>query len=123
MSVRFSFICAAILFFGLDSVTSSAQAATLNLNVGDSAVIQPNVMTTVTCGGSGTPVTNCVAAIKSFDNRYATCKKTYPPSTCYQNEWPAFKTRNPDCVEEAFDACYRVCAESYPGSTCYQNCR
>ncbi len=122
MNCRRFFLSAALSAVSWGVFASGAFAATLNLSPGDSALIQPNVMTTVICG-AGAPAADCTKAIQVFESRFTVCKKTYPASTCYQNEWPAFKSRSPDCVVEAFDACYRVCTESYPGSTCYQNCR
>lgn len=107
---------------GILSMGFMAQAATLNLNSGDSAVIQPNVATTVTCNAVGGPTT-CEIQISTYESRYQTCKRSYPASTCFTNEWPAFKSRHPNCVLEAFDACIKTCGESYPSSTCYNNCR
>lgn len=126
MNFGLSFLRTAVLILGLMLGMTfglhAAKAATLNLSPGESVIIQPNVTTTVICG-AGTPVASCGAAIKSLESRFAVCEKTYSSSTCFQNEWPAFKTRSPECVTEAFDTCYRLCSKTYPGSTCYQNCR
>lgn len=111
----------AVLTLSLGYV-ATAYAATLNLNSGDSVVIQPNVATTVTCNATGGP-TICEIPISIYESRYQTCKRSYPSSTCFNNEWPAFKSRHPSCVLEAFDACIKTCGESYPSSTCYNNCR
>lgn len=113
---KLSMIAALIL------VSTAASAATLNLNSGDSVLIQPNVATTVTCNAVGGPTT-CEVQISVYESRYQTCKHSYPASTCFSNEWPAFKSRHPSCVLEAFDSCIKTCGESYPSSTCYNNCR
>jgi hypothetical protein len=96
--------------------------AILNLNPGDEVTIRANTTTTVSCA-MGSSLPDCKKAIASYESRYQTCKRSYPASTCFNNEWPAFKTRHPECLMEAFDVCVRTCGESYPGSTCYNNCR
>lgn len=110
----------------IDEVTEATDfartKAILNLNPGDEITIRANTTTTVTCA-MGSTLPNCKSAIASYESRYQTCKRSYPASTCFNNEWPTFKTRNPECITEAFDACVRTCGESYPGSTCYNNCR
>jgi len=118
-TVLFSSMAACLFSVGFAAV---ALGATLNLNSGDSVVIQPNVATTVTCNAIGGPTT-CEIQISNYESRYQTCKRAYPASTCFSNEWPAFKSRHPTCVLEAFDACIKTCGESYPSSTCYNNCR
>lgn len=103
-------------------IATAADAATLSLNPGDTVTIQPNTATTVTCAaGPATP--DCSRAIATYQSRYSTCKRSYPASTCFNNEWPAFKSRAPACVVDAFDACVQTCEESYPASTCFNNCR
>ena len=96
--------------------------AILNLNPGDEITIRANTTTTVTCA-AGSSLPNCKSAIANYESRFQTCKRSYPASTCFNNEWPAFKTRNPECITEGFDACIRTCGETYPGTTCYNNCR
>lgn len=100
---------------------NSASAATLNLNPGDTVTLIPNVQTTVVCGTSST--LDCQRDINMMIARFNTCKKSYPASTCFNNEWPAFKQRSPRCVMDAFDTCVEMCEETYPSSTCYNNCR
>lgn len=96
--------------------------ALVNLNPGDEITIRANTTTTVSCA-AGPSLPACKNAIAVYESRYQTCKRSYPASTCFTNEWPAFKSRNPECVLEGFDACIQTCGESYPSSTCYNNCR
>jgi hypothetical protein len=103
-------------------IATAAYAATLTLNPGDTVTIQPNYPTTVTCA-AGPAAPDCTRAIATYQSRYNACKRSYPASTCYNNEWPAFKSRAPACVVDAFDVCVQTCEESYPSSTCFNNCR
>lgn len=96
--------------------------ALVNINPGDEITIRANTTTTVVCA-SGKAAPACKNMIEMYESRYKTCKQSYSASTCYNNEWQAFKTRHPECVHEAFDACFRTCEESYASSSCYNNCR
>lgn len=101
---------------------SVARAATLNLNPGESAVINPSVATTVVCA-AGSSRTDCQVEAVGFERRYDVCKQSTSPSTCFTNEWTTFKNRHPECLTEAFDVCIRLCEESTSPSTCYNTCR
>ena len=100
----------------------AAEAATLNLDPGESAVINPNVSTAVTCG-IGTPVADCSRLIAALKSRYETCKNGSMAATCFNSEWSTFKQRHPACVTEAFDMCNKICLEGAMASTCYNACR
>ncbi|CAN5396086.1 hypothetical protein BH10BDE1_BH10BDE1_19540 [soil metagenome] len=104
------------------ALSSSAFSSTVNLNPGESVLIQPNTSTTVICG-NGPAVADCTRAISVYDSRYKACKNGSSSSICFNNEWSAFKLRSPECVVEAFDSCYRTCVESMSSSICYNNCR
>lgn len=119
---RYVFAALAALCSLAIGVATAAYAATLNLNPGDTVTIQPNFPTTVTCA-AGPAAPDCTRAIATYQSRYNACKRSYPASTCYNNEWPAFKSRAPACVVDAFDVCVQTCEESYPSSTCFNNCR
>ncbi len=119
---RYVFAALAALCSLAIGVATAAYAATLNLNPGDTVTIQPNFPTTVTCA-AGPAAPDCTRPIATYQSRYNACKRSYPASTCYNNEWPAFKSRAPACVVDAFDICVQTCEESYPSSTCFNNCR
>ncbi|MEZ0393199.1 MAG: hypothetical protein ACAH59_13340 [Pseudobdellovibrionaceae bacterium] len=58
-------------------------AADLNLNGGESAIIQPNVSTRVTCGGNSNGGNgNCSEAVQGFKLIVDTCMKSYNGGYC-----------------------------------------
>lgn len=89
------FICLSVF------ISLNAFASQLNLNGGESAVIQANVATTVTCGGNSTscpagsnPKVVCInigysprtcSVLASCDDGQVAClNKGYTPATCAQ---------------------------------------
>lgn len=100
---------------------ASAFAADLNLNSGDSVVIQPNVTTRVTCGGGSSSV-GCGDQVNGLKLLIDNCKQNYSGSYCADKYWPKFKQSNPECVNAGLPVCLDNCKQNYSGSYCADHC-
>lgn len=108
------------LLIALALIVTSAQAAELNLQSGESVTLQPNVMTTVTCsGGSGGPCAEAASALKLL---IETCRTEYNANYCLDKYWPAFKSKNPSCVNSALKFCIETCRNEYSANYCADKC-
>lgn len=108
------------VLFILFSVQSFA--ADLNLNGGESAVIQANVSTRVTCGGSSIGG-NCSEVVKGFKLIMDTCMKSYNGGYCAEKNWPSFKNANLGCAYAGISICLDACQKSYNGGYCADKCQ
>lgn len=72
------------LFFILSLISFQLFAAELNLKVGESAVIQPNTLTTVTCGAGSGGQYKCVKFCKGGYYNDGSCVQ-YGPDYCAIN--------------------------------------
>ena len=110
----------ATLFFTLIALTS--EAAVLNLNDGESAVIRANVDTTVNCGGT-TGGTNCQTRANNYASRMATCMTSNATNYCLNQLWPAFKSSYPNCLDEGSLICMDYCKRSNSVNWCMNFCQ
>ncbi len=97
-----------------------ASAADLILSSGESAIIQPNVTTKVSCGGSQS--TGCSDEINGLKLLIENCKTSYSASYCADKYWPDFKASNPKCALPALSICIDNCKTSYSASYCADKC-
>lgn len=103
------------------TMASIAFAADLNLSSGESATIQANVKTRVTCDGEGqTP--SCQEPINGLKTLIEACKSNYTGSYCVDKYWPNFKKENPGCATAAISICINYCKENYTGAYCADKC-
>ena len=109
------------LFILFSLFTVQAFAADLNLNGGESAVIQANVNTRVTCGGSSTGG-SCAEIVQGFKLLMNVCMDSYSGGYCVEKHWPTFKSSNPTCAYAALSICLEVCQKSYSGGYCAEKC-
>lgn len=109
----------ALLILAL-STASLALAADLNLRAGETATIQSNVKTRVTCEGDSH--SSCEQAIESLKILVEACKGSYSGSYCIDKYWPAFKKENPSCRTSAIPICIDYCKESYSSAYCADKC-
>lgn len=98
-------------------------AADLNLNGGESAVIQGNVTTRVTCGGGSQSVGSCSEAVAGFKLLMDACTRTYTGGYCAEKQWPSFKSANPSCVYAGISICLDACTKSYTSGYCADKCQ
>ena len=108
-----------LAFFFLFSVQTFA--ADLNLNGGESAVIQANVSTRVTCGGNQTGG-SCSDAVHGLKLLMEVCMKSYSGGFCVDKQWAPFKDANPSCVYAGLSVCLEVCQSSYSSGFCADKC-
>lgn len=109
-----------VIFLAL-SMASIAFAADLNLGIGESATIQANVKTRVTCEGEGQGP-SCQQAINGLKTLVEACKGSYSGSYCIDKYWPNFKKENPSCATSAISVCIDYCKESYSSAYCADKC-
>lgn len=112
-----SFLILTILF------ASQAYAAHLNLNGGESAVIQANVNTSVTCGGSGSGGSDCSTKASSLKGILDKCMQNLNAQWCIENTWPKWKANNPSCVSEGSQVCIDKCVLNLNAQWCMTNCQ
>ena len=106
------------LVFGFAlGLSQFAFGAELNLNGGESATIQANVLTQVTCGG-GSSGNNCVEAANGLKKVLDTCTRSYTPGDCVEKHWPRYKKENPTCKYAGLDTCLAFCTRSYTPGDC-----
>jgi hypothetical protein len=99
-------------------VQAQVHAATLNLNAGDTATINANTPTTVTCGTAD----DCSAKISSFNQIMTACMTDYDGGTCVGKYWPSFKQNNPNCYDGAVGTCLTDCETTYSAGQCASTC-
>lgn len=100
----------------------SVQAATINLEIGDVITLQPNTLTTVTCGG--TTEARCQLPIKNFETKLGLCKdQLNSVEDCLGEYWPSFKRTNNKCIEEAYQHCVDFCKTSPLHLDCADLCK
>ncbi len=100
--------------------STSAMAADLNLNVGESATIEANVRTHVTCSADSSRL--CEKAIGGLETLLNACKEQFTGSYCIDKYWPNFKANNPTCVADAMQICIDNCKTQFTGSYCADYC-
>lgn len=105
------------IFFAISSLAFGAE---LQLNGGESATIQANVTTQVTCGGgsSGGGGNSCETAAKGFEKLLEYCSKSYSSGDCVTTHWPRYKANNPNCIYAGLDACLTYCSRSFSSGDC-----
>ncbi len=106
-------------------LAQSAFAASLNLSSGESAVIEANTRTVVSCNGSseGTSPTTCESAVAGFRLTLGSCYKTYSGGYCAEKHWPKFKQQNPSCISAGAGPCLDYCGMTYDGGYCAEKCQ
>lgn len=104
-------------------VSSSVFAADLNLLSGESAIIEANSRTRVTCNGSNGGGMNCEGAGNAFKKIMEYCYKSHDGGTCAKNHWPNFKKDNPNCSYTGVETCIDYCYKGYDGGTCASLCQ
>ena len=110
-----------IVFF-LVTFLLKASAATVNLNVGDVITLQPNTMTTVSCGSSSGDV--CRLSIANFETKLSICKDQLNTiEDCLLEFWPSFKRTHSSCIEEAYPVCVKFCRSSPLNLDCLTLCK
>ena len=97
-------------------------AADLNLNGGESAIIQANVSTRVTCGGNQTGG-SCSEMVQGFKLIMESCMRSYNGGYCAEKQWPSFKATNPSCAYAGLSICLEACQKSYNGGYCAEKCQ
>ena len=103
-------------------ISSQAFAADLNLNGGESATIQANVNTYVTCGGSSSG-DKCGSVVQGFKVLMEACQKSYGGGYCAEKYWPSFKAANVGCAYAGVSLCIEACQKSYGGGYCAEKCQ
>ncbi|MES3037294.1 MAG: hypothetical protein V4736_05240 [Bdellovibrionota bacterium] len=106
-----------VLFF-----SSAVFGAELNLTSGESAVIQANVNTRVTCGGGSSSNPGCGDHIQGLKTLLQACKESFSGSYCIDKYWPTFKANAPQCTLAALSICIDYCKESFSASYCADKC-
>lgn len=96
-------------------------AADLNLNGGESATIQANVSTRVTCGGNSTSG-SCSEVVQGFKALVDTCMKTFHGGFCAEKYWPSFKAANSSCSYAGISVCLDACQKTFHGGFCAEKC-
>jgi len=106
-------------------LAQSAFAASLNLSSGESAVIEANTRTVVSCNGAseGTSPATCESAVAGFRLTLEYCYKSYNGGYCAEKYWPKFKQQNPSCISAGAGPCVEYCYKSYNGGYCAEKCQ
>lgn len=99
---------------------TQVQAATINLNDGESMIIQPNVLTTVTCNVD--PSNNCDNKISSLKALLNACEQNDTAGNCIFKYWPTFKKSSPQCYDSALSVCLDACQQNYTAGQCADKC-
>lgn len=108
-----------VVFISL--LACQAFSAELVLNGGESAIIQPNVATKVTCGGSSSGM-SCTDPIKGLTTLIDACKSVHNAAYCADKYWPGFKENNPQCVYAALNICIDNCKTVHNAAYCADRC-
>ncbi len=114
----FSVVLASITFL---CFSWTSQAAELHLSGGETATIQANVSTYVTCSGQGGGG-NCSIIVEGFAAQLKACYNTYSGGYCSNKYWPDFKANNPKCYYGAIGVCLEYCEKTYSGGYCADKC-
>ena len=96
--------------------------AVLNLGDGETATINPNQTTTVTCNVQGGNSPDCNREVAFLKKNIDLCIQNTPTSTCLDIHWPKFKQRAPKCIQDGFDTCYSYCNQVRPSNHCVNFC-
>ena len=110
-----TFLCLTFIFLG------HAYTANLNLSSGESAFIQPNAKTLVSCGNA-IIIENCSISVQTLDKLLQTCVQSYGGGTCVDKIWPNFIKSHNSCYDQAIELCLNYCKQSYGGGTCVGKC-
>jgi hypothetical protein len=105
-----------------------ASAATLNLGSGEIVTLQPNVATTVTCGGGGAAGggaigVSCDGPKAAFDQLMQLCIRSFSPGDCAKKQWAPFKSSYPQCVYAGVEICAKQCIRSFSPGDCSTICQ
>lgn len=105
-------------------VSTQAMAAELRLLSGETATIQANQSTRVSCEGAsnGGGNSNCSHAVQGLTALMEACKTNYSANFCIDKHWPAFKKDYPSCVYGALSVCIEACKTSYSANYCADKC-
>ncbi len=104
--------------------SSYAFAADLNLKGGESAIIEPNTSTRVTCGGSSSGGGGtCTEIVSGFQSLIDSCEQSYNGGYCAEKLWPTFKAANSRCAYAGISVCLKACLQSYNGGYCADKCQ
>ena len=104
-------------------VSFNVLGADLNLSGGESATIQANVSTRVTCGGTSTGSGDCSAAVAGFESIMSACETGYTALHCIDQNWPSFKANNPNCLYAGIPDCLKACETGYTALFCANKCQ
>lgn len=100
-------ILTTLVFF----ISANSYSATLNLEGGESATIQPNVATTVTCGSGGS--SNCQSKLDGLGTLLGICRSDGGNwGNCFKDVMSKWNRANPGCVTEATILCVKKCGSS-----------
>ncbi len=97
-------------------------AGDLNLSGGESAIIESNTLTRVTCGGGSGGISDCQGAVEGLRALLNSCVKSYGGGYCADRYWPTFKKDHPNCIYAGLSACLDACEKSYSGGYCADRC-
>ena len=102
-------------------MSSGAFGAELNLNGGESAWINANVQTYVTCGGDSTSG-SCNGAVEGLKISVKSCETGHSASYCIDRYWPDFKEKNSQCIYDGLQFCIEKCSTGHSPSYCADKC-
>lgn len=108
-------------------VSAQAFSAELRLSSGESATIQANQTTRVSCeggNGGGSSPASCEQAVDGLKQLLEACRSGgYPGSACMEKYWPGFKQASPTCAYSAISICIEACRSGgFNPSTCAEKC-
>lgn len=109
------------LFILVALFVSQAFAAELKLNNGESAMIRPNVMTTVSCNATNT--VSCESGVATLKKLMDLCYRSSNGYDCAKTHWPKFKSNYPGCEMAGMDTCIDYCYRHANGATCAEFCQ
>lgn len=104
-------------------VSGVSFAGDLNLSGGETAIIEANTTTRVSCGGGAGGVNDCLGPVEGLKALLNSCQKTYGGGYCADRYWPDFKKNNPNCYYAGLPACLEACEKNYGGGYCADRCR
>lgn len=97
--------------------SSQSFAANLDLNGGESAVINASVNTKVTCGG--TPGgSDCASKAAAFSSVLKKCLSNGSTEFCFKNTWPKWRNNNSNCQAEGNEICIDKCFQLASTESC-----
>jgi hypothetical protein len=110
-----------MIFFCLAILPSLTFAADLHLRSGETAIIQANVTTRVTCNGPD--YVSCQEPANALRLLISACKESYSGAYCADRYWSSFKQKNPGCIYAGMPICLEACKEDYGGAYCADRCQ